>query len=330
MRLDRRRSETLAIGALAAGALASTFASLGHLSWWLELFTHFRPQYAAWLVACCVILLWLRRPGLAVAALALAAVNTLPLAHYRSLGPERPPAAGPEFSAVLLNVFAGSRDHDRVLAYVREARPDVAVFLEVTPAWNEALRRLEDVLPYQAWSGEIFVASREPVAGLRGVPLTGRPGAAVVFGAAAGGVPLVVIGAHAGWPLGRRAAAARNDALDALAVLARSTDGPLLVLADLNTTAYSPSFRRLLAHGGLGDCAAGRGLHATWPALFPPLYIQIDHCLHGPGLEVARIATGPFVGSDHYPLEVTVRHRLVPARSGPGLTAALELPTSRR
>ena len=321
MRPDRRRADVFVLFALAAGALAGVLASLGHLAWWLELFTHFRLQYAIWLAGCWVALLWLRRPGLALAALALAAVNATPLLYYYAGGAERPVAAGPEFKAVLLNVFFMNGSHERVLAYVRGAEPDVAIFLETTAAWVDELRSLEDVLPYQARVGEIFVASRQPLAALRSVPLTGRDNGAVVFRAASEGLPLTLIAAHADWPLGPRVSAARNGQLDALAGLARSVDGPLLVLADLNTTAFSPAFRNLLARSGLGDCAAGRGLHPTWPALFPPLYLQIDHCLRGPGLEVTRLTTGPFVGSDHYPLEVTVRGRHAAGGLRPDVTA---------
>lgn len=330
MQPGRRRTDMLVLTALAAGALAGAFASLGHLAWWLELFTHFRLQYAVWLAGCCIALLWLRRPGLALAALALAAVNATPLLHYYAAGPTRPPVPGPEFKAVLLNVFFLNDRHERVLAYVRGAGPDAAIFLEATTAWVDELRSLEDMLPYQARVGEIFVISRRPLVGLRSLRLAARNTAGVMFAMEADGLPLTLIGAHADWPLGPRIAAARDAQLEELAVLARSVDGPLLVLADLNTTAFSPVFRNLLAQGGLRDCAAGRGLHATWPALLPPLYLQIDHCLHGPGLEVTRLATGPFVGSDHYPVEVTVRWPLARSPDRPDLTAARGPPTSLR
>lgn len=309
MRPDRRRIDVLVLCAVAAGALAGAFASLGHLAWWLELFTHFRVQYAVWLAVGCLALLWLRRPGLALAALALAAVNAAPLLYYHASGPSPPPATGPEFRAVLLNVFYLNDSHERVLSYVRRAGPDAAVFLEATGGWVEALRSLEDVLPYQARVGEIFVASRRPLTGLRSAPLAPGGADAVLFESATEGFSLTLIGAHLDWPLGPRASAVRDRQLQALADLGRAVEGPRLVLADLNTTAYSPVFRAFLARSRLGDCAAGRGLKATWPARFPPLFLQIDHCLRGPGLEVTRLETGPYLGSDHYPLEVTVRWR---------------------
>ena len=260
----------------------------------------------------------------------LAAANALPLAYYYYGAPTAPPANGPGLRAVLVNVYFRNGSHGRLLHYVRAAAPDVVVFLEVTPAWAAALRELRDVLPYQAQAGELLVASRLPLQGLRALALPPGDAQAVVFRAESAAGALTVIGAHTNWPLGRRIAANRNAELMALAALARSVDGPLAVLADLNVTAFSPVFHQLLAHGRLADCAAGRGWHPTWPAWFPPLYLQIDHCLVGAGVSVAAFRAGSYVGSDHYPLEVT----LVPAprapAAGDAVTASLRPPTSRR
>lgn len=322
------RSGSLTVGLAATVALAGTLGALGRFAWWLELFSHFRLQYALLLAACGGVLLVLRRPVPALAALALALANALPLAHYL-LPAHEPAVAGPRVKAVLVNTWFRNGEHQRLLDYVGELRPDVAVFLEVTPAWAAALERLES-LPYRSLAGEILVASRQPLAGLKAWPLAGGAAMAVSFSYDAGGTPLTVIGAHANWPLGPAIAASRNLELADLAALARAAPPPVLLLADLNTTAYSPVFDSLLAASGLRDCAAGRGLNPTWPTLFPPLYVQIDHCLAGPGVNIDRLRPGPRVGSDHRPLEVgLVVVPQAPAGTG-GITAAAALPTSRR
>ena len=184
------------------------------------------------------------------------------------------------------------------------------------------------MLPYQAQAGELFIASRRPLGALRAVPLADAGAMAVVFGFETPQGPLTVIGAHANWPLGATVAASRNRELARLAVLAREVPAPVVVLGDFNVTAYSPSFVELLARSGLRDCSAGQGLHATWPALFPPLSLQIDHCLADPAIGVRDLQTGPWVGSDHFPLVV----ELVPppaAARGP-VRASQRPPTSPR
>jgi endonuclease/exonuclease/phosphatase (EEP) superfamily protein YafD len=99
----------------------------------------------------------------------------------------------------------------------------------------------------------------------------------------------------------------RNRELAGLAAYAAHARVPLVVVGDFNSTRYTPPFARMLRDGRLGDCAAGRGLHGTWPTRFPPGYIPIDHCLHTEGVWVDRFEVGPFVGSDHYPLLATLR-----------------------
>lgn len=315
------------VAASAAAAVAGVLASLAHLAWWLELFSHFRAQYAALLAACGAGLLVLRRPALGVAALALAAANAVPLLHY--LGPVRTgaPAAAP-VKAVLLNLWFRNHGHDRVLDYVGSLRPDLAVFLETTPEWSAALRQLDGLLPYRAQAGEVFVASRLPLADLRTVPLDEDGATAVVFGLGTARGPLTVIGAHADWPLGAAAAARRNRELGRLAVLVRESPAPVLVLGDFNVTAFSPVFVELLARSGLRDCSAGQGLNATWPALFPPLSLQIDHCLADPAVGVHRLRSGPWVGSDHFPLEVELS--MPDPAAGDALRASRAPPTSPR
>ncbi len=273
--------------------------------WWLELFAHFRPQYALALAVSGAALLALGARAVGIAALLLAAVNALPLLHYYHPRP-LPSLAGPELRAVLANVWYRNDDHGRLLDWLREARPDVAVLLEVTPEWRAALATLGEVLPYQAHSAGVLVASRRPLVGLRALDFEGDEEGAMVFTTELGSGQVTVIGAHASWPLGPGVSAQRNAQLDTLAALARGAPGPVLLLGDLNLTAFTPRFARLLDRGGLVDCAAGRGFAPSWPARFPPLGLRIDHCLHGPGLRTALLRNGPHIGSDHRPLEVVL------------------------
>jgi endonuclease/exonuclease/phosphatase (EEP) superfamily protein YafD len=82
-----------------------------------------------------------------------------------------------------------------------------------------------------------------------------------------------------------------------------------LLVGDLNVTPFSPYFSDLLAQTGMEDARRVYGFHGTWPTWMPLLQISIDHCIADPQLEVMRVARGPDVGSDHYPLEITLRQR---------------------
>jgi endonuclease/exonuclease/phosphatase (EEP) superfamily protein YafD len=152
----------------------------------------------------------------------------------------------------------------------------------------------------------VMVVSRRPLDALRAIAFEGGEEGAMVFTTELGGGQVTVIAAHASWPLGPAVSAQRNAQLESLADLARAAAGPVLLLGDLNLTAFAPRFARLLERGGLADCAAGRGFEPSWPTQFPPLAMRIDHCLHGPGLRTAALRNGPRVGSDHRPLEAVL------------------------
>jgi endonuclease/exonuclease/phosphatase (EEP) superfamily protein YafD len=92
--------------------------------------------------------------------------------------------------------------------------------------------------------------------------------------------------------------------LEQIAHLARSIKGPLVVLGDLNITAFSPHFQDLLAHSGLRSAAEGAGWRPTWPTFMPLAGIQIDHALVSPDITVLNFERGPFTGSDHWPIVV--------------------------
>jgi endonuclease/exonuclease/phosphatase family metal-dependent hydrolase len=81
-----------------------------------------------------------------------------------------------------------------------------------------------------------------------------------------------------------------------------------VVLGDLNVTAQSPHFRRLLSAGALRDAGAGRGWQPTWPVGFPLLGIRIDHALVNAAVRVREYGRGPAIGSDHWPLKIGIEY----------------------
>ncbi|OZG50673.1 endonuclease/exonuclease/phosphatase family protein [Bombiscardovia coagulans] len=76
-----------------------------------------------------------------------------------------------------------------------------------------------------------------------------------------------------------------------------------VILGDLNSSLYHPSFRRMLKDGRLLDGAVSlhQGIHPTFPANWPalPPLIEIDHILHSPGLMLQSLETLHVAGTDH-------------------------------
>ena len=88
----------------------------------------------------------------------------------------------------------------------------------------------------------------------------------------------------------------RDRVLQAIAEQVSHEQVEVLVMGDMNNTAFAPSFRRFLHTSGL-KLQAPRAMPTWRPGL-----ISIDHILlrspHG-----ATVSHGPWLGSDHRPVQ---------------------------
>lgn len=315
--------------AIAAAALLATVAGLGAASllaefaavWWLaDLAVHFRVQYTLLAAVAAAAAVLLRRWGLLGAALLVLAAN-LPAAS-RELLPAAPPGPGAATPAepaarlelAVANVWYRNPHPELALQWLEREQADVVFLMEVTPAWRSALRALEAAYPHGSYVAGprgrgVLLLSRWPLSQPVVPRLESGEGRALFVTVTHGGVPLRLALMHASWPFGPALSRARAADLAALAAEARAQAGrPLVVLGDLNVTALSPGFARLLADGALQDAAAGRGWQPTWPVAFPPLGIRIDHALVNAAVTVREYRRGPAIGSDHRPLRLSVEY----------------------
>lgn len=298
--------------------VATLFGYAGALWWIFDLFSHFRAQYVVAALLLALILVVLRDRRWALLAVALGVANLFPVVPlFLPTVQAAAPVAGHPLRFVSFNVFGFNREYARLLDYVARERPDVLVLLEVTPEWMPSVRELARDYPHQ-WinagndvSG-IAVMSRAAPGAARTLDLgdNGVPSYLLTLETAHG--PLSVLGTHLNWPIGARASRVRNKQLAMLAKLASEHAGPLVIVGDLNITPFSPHFQRLLHDGGLHRCVADAGLTPTWPARFPPLFIQIDHCLATVGVHASNFEIGEYLGSDHYPISVDVAPESAP------------------
>jgi endonuclease/exonuclease/phosphatase (EEP) superfamily protein YafD len=298
------------VDALAAVVGTATLAAFAGRWWWvLELFCHFRVVYVWLLAAWAGAQLFKRRWWRAALFASLAVVNLAAIVPIYL--PAR--AAGESdvrLTALGCNVHLANPTPDRVLRYVRELRPDVAVFLEVTPAWADRLRSLSGKYPHSKVAPQtdafgMALLSRWPMEEVAVHRLGTIDVPAIVARLNVRGHALTVIAAHPLPPVRRAFAAARNEQLAELAAMARAARGPVLLLGDLNCTSWSPHFSDLVRESGLVDSRQGWGIQPTWPANLP-LRIPIDHTLASPSVVVHNRYVGPQTGSDHLSIVVEI------------------------
>lgn len=315
------------LGLAALGLVAATAAGrLGRFWWFADLFSHFVSYYVLAGLLLTAVLLLFRRRRIALLAMVGLAVNTALLfpqwgagfGHTGHRGIQR------ELRLVHLNVLRPNRDRDSVVRFLNTCGADAVFVQEASPWWVDTLHDAD--IPYrevavstgdkrfgilmlarkenetQSSDANHYVSSR--LIGLVADEVD-RPGIEAVFEVA--GRRITVLSVHPAQPINAGLTALRDDMLRATKAWADRQSGPHIVIGDMNTTPWSYAFAILTHDKKLVSTLDGRGNQGTWPAdSGSPLLLPIDHCLYSPGLVCTDRHVGPFVGSDHLPLSVTL------------------------
>jgi len=304
---QRPKLQAWLLGLAAATLLALLLGLIGDRHWLLDLLSHWRVQYGVVLAACGLGLLWLRRwrsAGLTVlAALAVGAT----VVDYTGWQASNAHAATRALRFVTFNQHTGNDNAPAIGDWLERSGADVVAMQELSsPPAVQALAAALPSYPYLharhgRWA-DVAIFSRWPILAAQAVELTPGGAQALQLRIDWQGQPVTVVAVHLHWPIGAQNVRLRNAELQALGVLARGIDGPLLIGGDFNITSWSPNFGAALAGAPLADCARGQGLVNSWPSFFPPAAIRIDHCLASAHWRVLQLSAGPALGSDHLPM----------------------------
>jgi endonuclease/exonuclease/phosphatase (EEP) superfamily protein YafD len=302
---------------VAGGALGlATFAlgAFGRVTWHLNLLAQLRPQVVIGLFAVgAALVAWRGFRAYGVTFVVCAVLIGLTLRPWFGR-PEGSP--GPNRLRVLTFNLAGwNRNHAAVLDFLRACDADIVILLEVQPHWEDALAGLPGY-PWRRYAartdnfGIAALLRRPPLA------LTVLPGGVddlpcIDLTVAADGTdraPLRIIGVHPPPPMSADLHRRQRTLLtDLAAAVATTPNTPVLVTGDLNLTPWTGDFAETLAQTGLRDGSRGFGYHETWNHWrIPGLGLPIDHSLVGGPVAVLTRELGPWCGSDHRPVLVTV------------------------
>jgi endonuclease/exonuclease/phosphatase (EEP) superfamily protein YafD len=302
--------------ALIGTAAASLAALLAPLGWPFELFAHFRWQLVAAALALLLASMVLRRPWMMIVAGVTVLLQWLPgaLLSGRALALESTVlTCGDEpLRVATANAWFANPDPAALVAWLSRSDADIVALQEITPQWALALEPLARTYPYRKLVPRedpygIALLSRWPIVDVQSRDLSGDGLPALVANVDVHGRELQVIALHTPWPVLPGLQVARDRALQQAAALAHARPEATILLGDLNLTPYAPAFARLVADSGLRDAFAGEAWRPTWQAGFWPLALPIDHVLVPRRGCVTGREIGPDVGSDHRPLQVTLR-----------------------
>jgi endonuclease/exonuclease/phosphatase (EEP) superfamily protein YafD len=293
---------------------------LGQWGWFLDLFAHFRGQYAVALAASAVLMAVARRPWAAGLFTVGAAANAIALAPLFLPDPGLAIAAAPsngtttgrQLRITTCNLLYTNPDRGPTLAWLRSHPADILFLCEVTPAWTDALRSLRDIYPHQEHRPQqdpfgCSLLSRTPWTHMEEKQFGPFASPSLAARFSWHGKDLLVVGMHPPPPNSGAAAAYRDAALSEAAEFLSGHAAPSrILLGDLNTTPWSHAFLGLTARAGLTDTAHGHGWQPTWNVGSWLFQIPIDHVLSTPNLVATERLIGPDLGSDHRAVIVTL------------------------
>jgi len=216
---------------------------------------------------------------------------------------------------VQFNAFKDNRVPDAAAAWVIAQRPDIVLLEEALNNGKRVRELLSEAFPYQVSCvsdmrcSTVILSRHRPLAsgGLaRGDP-ENRGGTSAAWARFAGPRGnFLVVAAHfqRPWPFGDQVAA-RLEIAEFLAGQTPAARDLAILGGDFNLTPWSAAMRyqdQLFAMPRLSRA------RPSWPVGMAVL--PIDHIYAGREWRLGRMTTGPALGSDHYPLLVT----LLPAK----------------
>jgi endonuclease/exonuclease/phosphatase (EEP) superfamily protein YafD len=289
-------------------AVATAAGFLDRVSWVFETATLFRLQYVVVLLAVVLLALVVRRPGLAVAALVLVAINVAVIAPWRDASYATAPRGSHTVRIVSFNVDEANHRYDELAPLVARLRPDILGLVELTPAWARAAahssRRVRPrrLVPQPGAYGMGLLSDAAPTTvRVRHFPADGPTTLVARF--RIGGMPVTFVLVHVHTTF---AGSVHARELSTLAALRSSLGSRLIVCGDFNTVPWAAQFEDFAHAAGLTDVFRGAWHTHSWPSWIPVLGALLDHCLISDGLSVRDRGFGPSIGSDHLPLVLDV------------------------
>ena len=303
-----------AVAALLALACA-IFAVAGQWGRWsprLDNLNHAAPYWLLGALAATGLWALLGRSERVTPALALVAVLSSAwlmapeFAAMVHVGRSRP--AGETLKIIQFNVWERNVDPAATIRWILDQDADVVVLEEATAPIARGLR---ERYPYGTICGGVdfcstmILSKHAPMAEQKD-----RTSLTVTWATYPGaGGPITVIGAHISWPWppGKQAAQSQELAL----LLTHFPKARMIVAGDFNSTPWTFALRRQDKAFGLERRT--RALF-SWPAVntfdrrkpSPLPLLPIDHVYAGAGWRTVSVRRGPKLGSDHYPVVVTL------------------------
>lgn len=232
----------------------------------------------------------------------------------------------PPFTVMSYNVYYGRPGDAATIEAIRSGDADVVCLQETNDRWERALRKaFGDEYPHMTFrehgrAGGLAVLSRFPVEAEELVehPSGRFPAMRHVIHAPGGKVQVLNVHllpnrrSDGSWVRGYLEATERRAREIAHFAAALVPDVPTIIVGDFNEPAFGKAIAWLEARGYatvLGRFQPGQHTW-RWPSMDGEYRFELDHVVHGPGVEVVSARVIDAGRSDHLPVVADVRVRL--------------------
>jgi len=294
---------------LSSVMIALGLSFLGKYYFLLDLFSHFWVYYLLVLIPLGIVAWRLNMKILASSALLCVLFIGIHIAPLHLTSVDTTNEKGLRIAAI--NLLSSNRDYDKVLAYIQVEKFDIIIFQELSFGWRRQLNKLSTTYPYQKHQAQkgnfgIGIYSRISLTNTQIYEFGQFDIPSIAANFKYKNKTYYLIGTHPVPPTNPSAFKMRNDQMTFVNGLVRKQEAEAIVVGDMNCTSFSPNFSLLTEGTTLRDTRAGFGACTSWEATIPFIAITIDHALVTDGIRVKHRGVGPYIGSDHFPLELTI------------------------
>ena len=216
------------------------------------------------------------------------------------------------------NVLMSNHNSERLLALVKQYKPDLLVTLETNSWWENKLSVLKSDYPHYVECAKenrygMHVYSKFEIVNSQVCELIEDdiPSIHILFKSADG----ILMQAHfihpaPPSPTEEDSSRPRDSELIIVAQALKNPKRPVIVAGDLNDVAWSRTTRLFMQISGFLDPRKGRGFFNTFHAKLFFMRWPLDHLFHSEGFKVKKIKRLAKYGSDHFALltELTYEH----------------------
>jgi endonuclease/exonuclease/phosphatase (EEP) superfamily protein YafD len=203
-----------------------------------------------------------------------------------------PSTNAPSLRVVSANIAEWNPWRRQAITRAGRDYPDLLCLIEVTEQDHRTMLK-DSRWPYQVWATGIGLLSTQPFLSHQAISSCETPVLQATI--ALGGSTVRLLAWHVLSPTTPQRQNVRNRQLAHMATLLAGSHQPTLLMGDFNLTVGDPQWRQFAADSGLL-----RPIHesASWPSIFGPCGITIDHFL-AYQLAVAPVSPVWMFGSDH-------------------------------